>query len=722
MVSSCPTSWTGSSDVRQKCEQPTTGHFLDRFPVSDTDLDITFKNRYCSICHGRSNHVPWVLEYSCADQMIYDLSSSLTMLEFLMLKLSEENCKYQFKLPDDTGATLRRCYQEFNYTLETSVEVINMTSCENRVFTPIRVQKGYELVEYYRNFQCMVDVYGSTFTEFIHKIRCFTRMETTSPTVPTLTSLIDVSSLFRHHQEVVPCSEKEVWLSDEIGCRRLYCPISSEPFGGKCQIVKRVSNGLALDLVLKGGRKIMNERMLLRNLLGLVEPLSIALNTDIGKIPYNYLIGNMNITDCRSNETGCYIAQWRLPIKVEKRVMAAKVEVLRDTVYHVVRNYTDDPVREGLMEVIEDVQNMSCKCNVTMRNPSYVLEEFSANDDMHCPAVKIDSNKNDSSSNPTIRNQSTEATGDYQNFSLGGISIDPSDVFYVDGEWYVCVDTFVSEYQRVTPDYDTTHKYRIVINTICSSLSIIGLVCCLLQYRIVPILRDGKSDLLMILVVFLLLSQTCFMLLANHSVADSVCDWLGMFHHFTWLGSFVFMFLCLFRLNIDIRTLESFSKRERSFATIKYTIVGISVPLAIVLITKLVNVIATPTTEWYGGRLCFLTQRHVLLFAFVVPVSLALCGNVVLFICIFVYISSTSMSGSSSKNSILISLKISTIMGVSWIIGLVAVLLDSEEISLLFEILSNLQGLFITLSFTCNARVRKYYNECFLSKQNSTST
>lgn len=44
-------------------------------------------------------------------------------------------------------------------------------------------------------------------------------------------------------------------------------------------------------------------------------------------------------------------------------------------------------------------------------------------------------------------------------------------------------------------------------------------------------------------------------------------------------------------------------------------------------------------------------------------------------------------------------------MGLTWIVGLVAALVDMEEVWFAFVVLNTTQGLFIFASFTCNKKV-----------------
>ena len=50
-------------------------------------------------------------------------------------------------------------------------------------------------------------------------------------------------------------------------------------------------------------------------------------------------------------------------------------------------------------------------------------------------------------------------------------------------------------------------------------------------------------------------------------------------------------------------------------------------------------------------------------------------------------------------------LRLAVIMGLTWIVGLVAALVDMEEVWFAFVILNTTQGIFIFASFTCNKKV-----------------
>ena len=63
------------------------------------------------------------------------------------------------------------------------------------------------------------------------------------------------------------------------------------------------------------------------------------------------------------------------------------------------------------------------------------------------------------------------------------------------------------------------------------------------------------------------------------------------------------------------------------------------------------------------------------------------------------------------QNTVRIYLKLSSLTGLTWIFGFLDILLDSAILSVLFVLLTSLQGFYIALSFLINDRVVKLYRD-----------
>jgi len=108
--------------------------------------------------------------------------------------------------------------------------------------------------------------------------------------------------------------------------------------------------------------------------------------------------------------------------------------------------------------------------------------------------------------------------------------------------------------------------------------------------------------------------------------------------------------------------------------------------------------------------LCWFSSRTALLLYFVAPFSCIMLLNVVFFIsssCL-VWESSQStakITTTGPKINFHLYLRLALLMGMSWLSGLVAGVLDIEEVWYVFLVLNTLQGLFILLFFTCSKKV-----------------
>ena len=123
----------------------------------------------------------------------------------------------------------------------------------------------------------------------------------------------------------------------------------------------------------------------------------------------------------------------------------------------------------------------------------------------------------------------------------------------------------------------------------------------------------------------------------------------------------------------------------------------------------------------YGGKAnnfnFWISNRISLFVLFTIPVSIMLFVNLIFFLVTLYFIVKADhslynmrmlVSVHKSRNSrILLFIKLLTIMGVCWLLGLLAGLFDKDWLFLLYTICNEFQGFFIFLSFTFNKKVLK---------------
>lgn len=506
--------------------------------------------------------------------------------------------------------------------------------------------------------------------------------------------------------------------SRQVGCHRLYCPTNMEPRHGKCIEAENTASGQILDLVFEVNITVHSTSFMV-NFYNLIDN---ALEMDnyttlesLGEPWYNFSQNEIIFGKNLTSGWPCTVILLRVPL--EDRINMWKRKEEKEMITKIFANYTVTFPNNVLARHLHTIETASCHCNEYIKDPMYLTSPLLIGNQVPCPAVKVRYHEKDiDTQNHTLWNITDDLPNENLYYELNGVIIKLEDIRNINGISLICVETYLSKYQNV--DFSGL-DYRFIINTTCSCVSIICLFFSLVNCCVFEFMRNKGVHLLIGLFVFLLLSQICFLIIPPLRSFGMLCEWLGVFHHFLWLGTFVFMFLCSFRMNFDIRNLQGQTKEEAFAVTLKYYAAGIVFPLVTVLCTKIVNMITTQNAKWYGGDICFISDALVLLISFLVPISLILSGNIILFVLIVHYITSTSVPTSTNahKSKVILYMKISTMMGFGWIVGIVAMLTKSEVLLFIFEILTGLQGMFITFGFTCNQRVRDAYRNRFKPKQ-----
>lgn len=116
----------------------------------------------------------------------------------------------------------------------------------------------------------------------------------------------------------------------------------------------------------------------------------------------------------------------------------------------------------------------------------------------------------------------------------------------------------------------------------------------------------------------------------------------------------------------------------------------------------------------FGERMCWFQQGKALLVFFAAPLFALICINIVFF-GVSAYIittnrlKSTGHQESMLKRNLIMYSRLAVIMGLSWIFGLLAGVLDKIALWYIFVILNTFQGFLIFLSFTCKQKVKRHF-------------
>ena len=241
-------------------------------------------------------------------------------------------------------------------------------------------------------------------------------------------------------------------------------------------------------------------------------------------------------------------------------------------------------------------------------------------------------------------------------------------------------------------------------------ISIPALAIQFIVYMMLPVLRNIPGKCVLSLVASLFVAQLLFLVGTTSTEIHEVCVSLAVAMHYAFLAAFFWMNV----MAIDI--CRTFSSRHIILPTDPhsarftfYSLYAWLTPAMIVggsLALDLLDVEAIAFYRpHYGDGMCWITRRWALLVTFAVPLALIIVVNFVLF-----GITVKSVR-SDDRNQFGLYVKLSTIMGLTWVFGFIALLVDLPVLWYVFVVFNTLQGAFICFAFVCTRKVFRLLQE-----------
>ena len=275
----------------------------------------------------------------------------------------------------------------------------------------------------------------------------------------------------------------------------------------------------------------------------------------------------------------------------------------------------------------------------------------------------------------------------------------------------------------------------IVLTYITSSLSILGSIAILITYSIFKELRSLPSKILMNLACAFLAGDILILLYNIVSSFASIplegTATTAILLHFFMLSRFSWMSLMAFEtcrvFSLAVKLQSDISKKSKRILLLIYLLIGWGLPLAITVITIIVNY-TTDGLVLYGetnngsnssngsaGR-PWINHHASAAVAFLTPAVLALLFNGAAFITVIVLLCKSAQSDQTKGKSIAkywkhirISGALFTVLGVSWVFGLFALLPALRWVWYPFIIFSASQALWIAVTFLFTQKIIKLY-------------
>ncbi|XP_071804839.1 adhesion G-protein coupled receptor G6-like [Asterias amurensis] len=271
-------------------------------------------------------------------------------------------------------------------------------------------------------------------------------------------------------------------------------------------------------------------------------------------------------------------------------------------------------------------------------------------------------------------------------------------------------------------DGDLDELVQLILTVAGSSVSMVGLTVTIATYVAFPALRRnvaGKS--LMSLVAALFFAQATMLIGFNMNDIQELCSGFAIAGHFFWLSAFFWMNL----LAIDIYRTFGVGTRLKNVSTYNrsvwcYALYGWGSPTVIVCVCVILSYCNCVDVDVHYGdsEACWLGGGTANLVAFGVPVALIIGTNAVLFALTIIGIRITrrasgkmnitqgqKSSVNRANTDLFLYVKLSAIMGFTWIFGFIASLFNLPAFWYPYIILNSLQGALVCLAFVCNRRV-----------------
>ncbi|XP_070185576.1 uncharacterized protein [Littorina saxatilis] len=315
---------------------------------------------------------------------------------------------------------------------------------------------------------------------------------------------------------------------------------------------------------------------------------------------------------------------------------------------------------------------------------------------------------------------------EYQLSNDGTLELIGTDTFYNTSHYvingsdvFVCVNysqnytqTVTTRVQNATFTFSLTEA---VISTCGICISLVALAVTIFVYASLKPLRNIPGQNLLSLVCSLFLADVLLLVAPSAGEEFVACAVIAGLMHYCFLSSFLWM--NVMAVDVWFTFSKAFVKAgdrgKSSKRFIIYSSYAWLTPAAFVLSAVLLQVLKPDSSlsPRYGLGICWLANKHALLLFFAAPLFLLLLLNIIFFL-----ISARNISRAKSKTARMLGkdeegrmgiyVKLTVVMGITWVFGFLAVLVPNNQVlTYCFVVMNTLQGLFICLSFVFTKKV-----------------
>ncbi|KAK6192459.1 hypothetical protein SNE40_003923 [Patella caerulea] len=263
----------------------------------------------------------------------------------------------------------------------------------------------------------------------------------------------------------------------------------------------------------------------------------------------------------------------------------------------------------------------------------------------------------------------------------------------------------------VSPDDDDANDdIKWYLSTVLIALSMLALFITFITYLRFSKMRSQPGKNNMALIINLFLAQ--LMLLVGVDKIDNIitCQILGVIIHYLWLSMLLWMNVCSYHM-FKVFVLHTIIRMNRSNdvkQTMLYCLYANGTPVLIIAVNIVTNyILSSGAVIGYGGNSCYLSTAHLVLYCFILPLSLVILSNIIFFVSTVVSIHSVKQIGKQAgeRNNLYIYIKLSVVTGGFWLFAILTNVVNSPAMEYLSIILNSSQGIFLFWSIVLNKTV-----------------
>ncbi|XP_041363595.1 uncharacterized protein LOC121379164 isoform X2 [Gigantopelta aegis] len=713
MLLSCPGT-IGSPDI-EDIPGASVEDRRELAPVTSLVTNMSYYNQHIAKCNGENSFVLWDEEEDCSSGAGsgFHAGSGFGSPD----DVDENVCQYAFYLK--RGTALRLCdpiiYSEAVDTCNMSGLWIEfdpdlVTYCHS-VYYPVGLGNTV-----YRNIFCFLcnglkPRMVITGTKFLDGI----------PTFPRITILTRFKQwpVIDPFSEQTACKRNSLWDPAKKMCRQLYCRNGRILKNNECLPVSTDAFGdiYSFDVILRPRdhqtKNAAREWTLLTEIMMSYFQIKMS---ELRSTNYvftfsvdSYLILRLSCKllvtehtdrmDLEERLLTLVSGEWETTFMGEYYLFASSISAENDYSFKDKATYWSDPVSGMCCNLVSNSFELK-PLNMTLTpNTITVTENFG------CPYVKLDAID-------IVHHTSGWIELLYANVSLPKMHVS----FFRSGEVGVCIDTLMTAYNgsgfdNISLEVDSVVVVQNMLSFICVTVSLLCLACTFLTYCVFPSLRTLPAKNNMFLIANLFLAQLLFQFGIGHTEHKLVCVIIGIVIHYQWLKVVLWMNVCsfhMFRVFVLTPGRPSCSLSPSNYI-LRYVAYTEVVSLLIIGVTVGVSMVISQGQDLgYGGHACYLSSPVRVGFAFVLPLSIVLCSNILFFAVTVYFISNTEQierqTGKDRRN-VYVYVKLSTLTGMFWTVSILSEYVDVEALSYIAIALNGSQGLLLFVCYALNRRV-----------------